>query len=284
MRTILLPFTVLLISFTAIGQTSNSEVSGDTLTEHYYYKNGSLEMIRRYIKGRDMYSYQNFEWYYKNGNPRIIEYYNMDDDSSFHMSGRRNGSIEFLIKRVNGNFETVKENWRGELVERTYSHADSDSIFTEKYKRGELVETIRELSEPRDSGLDTVRHYQGDVGGNSAVILMETSTGFEYNVNGKRITKEEYQAYEAEYTKYEQSREPKHFYQEFTEDSVLVYEGVFRGGDLPCGGYNEYYNDGTIKTRGWYNEAGERTGAWQYYTREGQFIHSEFYKNGKLAE
>lgn len=283
MRTLLLLYMILISGFTIAGQTSDSEVNGDTLTERYYYKNGSLEMVKRSIKGRDRNSYINVQWYYKNGNPRTIDYYNGEWDSSFYLSGRRNGSIEFRIKRVNGNFEKIQENRKGELVERTYSFSDSDSIFLEKYKDGKLIETIGELSIPKDSGLDTVRYYRGAVGDNSAVIVMETPDGMEYLVNDRKMTEEEYRAYEVEYSEYWRRREPKHFYQEFTADSLLVHEGVFTE-DLPCGEYREYYESGTIKIRGWYDMDGERTGTWHYYNPDGQFIHSEYYENGNLEE
>jgi uncharacterized protein len=98
------------------------------------------------------------------------------------------------------------------------------------------------------------------------------------------MNEREYLVYKEKYDLYIKSRTPKHFYKEYFADSILDYEGIFRGVDLPCGDYREYYPNGVVKVRGQYNNNGEKNRWWTYYNEQGLFYKKELYENGQLKQ
>jgi antitoxin component YwqK of YwqJK toxin-antitoxin module len=266
-----------------LAQIDTSYVVGDTmLVTKYYYRNGQVKMLDQEIKGRDMYSYNFSYLYYKNGNPKYCTYYDTHIDTDYYVAGRRNGSIELETTYARNHFTDTKQNRKGEVVEISHGFRSDTFYIEEKYKHGKLISSTAKPYLGRTSEIDTIVHYQGTVGDNSGVVITQKDGVTQYNVNGKIMTEAEYNSYQAEYDKYISSRQPKHFYKEYTADSILIYEGDYVGVDLPCGIYREYFPNGTVKVRGFYNSKGERTSVWSYYYETGILYNTESYTNGKL--
>ena len=267
-------------------QIDTSYVVGDTLIKMTYYKNGQLEHLSKYLKGRDMHSYNYSYWYYKNGNPKWLNYWDNFLDTSYYISKRKNGTVKFRDITNKDYFERIEQNTKGQLTVRTISYFKDTFSTEEKYKKGQIISTKREVKNQvqTSSKIDTVKYYQGQVGGSSMVVEMENNGIKEFTVNGTKISEAEYLVYKDKYEFYIKRRTPKHFYQEYSADSILDYEGIFKGVDLPCGVYREYYPNGVIKVRGQYNNKGEKNMWWTYYNEQGLINNKELFEDGLLKQ
>ena len=265
-------------------RNSLSYYTSDSILNNNYYRNGNLMNSELYLRGRDMFNYSNSLWYFKNGNPKWLNYSDSKQDTSYYLSGRRNGSIDFQNVYSNGNFVSIDQNRKGKLVERRSRKVNSDTTLLEKFKNGQLVQTKIKIYNSDNSKYnnkyDIIKYYQGQVGGNSGVIILEKEKSTEYFVNGKKMTELEYNEYQLEYDSLIKKRLATHYYIKYSKDSTLVYEGLFKNVDQACGTYKEYHSNGLLKTRGWYDKKGRKTSAWYYYNKEGELIFSEFYKKG----
>jgi hypothetical protein len=274
----------LLTSSFAISQVKNPIIIGDTLIYKYYFRNGNLYCMQKYIKGRDWYTYKFSLWNYRNGNPQWVTYYDTYLDTSYSLTGRRNGSIEVKTTASKKHWVEIKQRKNGEIYERSYGVYHDHFYHIETYKHGQVVSARIEIIKQLNAPIDTVLYYRGQIGGSSLVIELDSSGINKYNVNGVEMNEDEYKIYNEKYEFYIRRRTPKHYYKEYTADSVLVYEGVFKGVDLPCGEYIEYYETGIIKTRGYYNESGQMERWWSFYNEQGLFYKTELYKKGKLKQ
>jgi len=258
-------------------QNDTSFFSGDTLVEYFYFKNGNIRAIRKYEKGIRFYLYGFQASFYKNGRIKYLNYMPFAKDTAFYTSKRRNGTVKNQSVYYNGRNEDFKENRRGMLIEKSVSNANNDTIKTYAYKRGKLYATEKREIEKQ---YETVEYYRGQVGGNSAVVIINNGSGKKYIVNNKEMTAREYQNYDEVYQEHINKREAVHYYREFSKDSVLIYEGLFKNVDMPCGEYKEYNMNGTLKLRGRYNNEGKKDWLWIYCDNNGEFLGVEYYENG----
>jgi antitoxin component YwqK of YwqJK toxin-antitoxin module len=270
-------------------RTSLTYYSADTLIEHSYYSNGNLMYNKLNLRGRDMFSYTNSYWYFKNGNPKWFNYHDSRQDTSYYLSGRKNGSIDFQDISSNGKYERIRQNRKGELTERSFRNTKSEPLKIQYFKNGKLIKTETPL--PKNDTTKyigkyiRVTYYQGQqVGGNSMVIIFENEGETEYNVNGDKLSELEYLEYKQKYSAFIDSRQPVHHYQEYSQDSILLFEGLFKKVDLPCGIYRSYYPNGAIKIRGWYDKKGRKSGVWYFYNDKGELLYTEYYKRGNKTK
>jgi len=263
--------------------------SGDTVIFHRYFPNGNLWIEERVIKGRDYYySYRFQETYDINGTLTFYEYFdiNIPQWDLYLKSIRKNGTVKYISEPASYGNKKTYNNRKGELKRIRKTYYGEQYKIIEKYKNGVLQKTKKRYYKvkPLKAKYKTIKHHEGQIGDNLEVIIISKENGDEYHVNGKLLTEDEYLNYEKEYNTYLKSRRRKHKYQEYTSDSILIYEGIFKKIDLPCGYYWDYHLNGNIRIRGNYNKNGKEDGEWHYYNEEGQNINRETYKNGKLIK
>jgi hypothetical protein len=177
-------------------------------------------------------------------------------------------------------------NRRGELTKTLLNQKSADDIKIQKFRNGKLKKTIYNPKKNNTASFigkyPIVKHYMGQIGDNLMVLEIETEDSTIYNVNGVKMGKVEYSEYMEAYNAHIKSRRRAHFYQEFTSDSVLIYEGLFRKVDLPCGNYKSYYADGvTIEVLGYYDRRGQMHGIWRYFDESGLMNERIWYRHGK---
>jgi len=136
--------------------------------------------------------------------------------------------------------------------------------------------------------LDTLYTYNVD--------LYETTTpfGIKYTVNGKEITKKQYDKYR-QYWRAIDACTPC-LLRTFDMNDKIMYE-AYQYVDCLCGQYTEFYKDGSIKTEGqfmknpdnnWQNFNAQqfcnrKTGIWKYFYSNGTVEKIEEYLNGVLV-
>src|SRR5690606_12870355 len=126
---------------------------------------------------KDMYSFESSKWYYNNGNPRTIIYYDSNKDTMFYLSGRKNGTVNFKSIRSNNTYQNTSYNKKGELIKKITKENNNDSLRKETFKNGELIETefmsLKQKSRSYLSKYDTVKYYQGQVGRWSGIVIID---------------------------------------------------------------------------------------------------------------
>lgn len=137
--TVILTLTGLLFSCGLYSQTDTSFVVGDTMIEKSFYKNGQLAHLVKFVKGRDIHSYHFSFWYYDNGNPKWLTYWDTFIDSSFYISGRKNGSIKRKDINSKHNWENIEQNKSSVIIKRSYGQRNDTFYVDETYKHGQLV-------------------------------------------------------------------------------------------------------------------------------------------------
>tara|TARA_R110002096_G_scaffold132768_3_gene283325 strand:- start:117012 stop:118181 length:1170 start_codon:yes stop_codon:yes gene_type:complete len=269
-------------------RTSLTNYSADTLIKHSYYSNGNLKSKELKLRGRDIFSYTNSYWYFKNGKPKWFSYHDSRKDSSYYLSGRKNGSIDFQDISSNGKYERIRQNRKGELTERSFRNSKTEPLKIQYFKDNKLIKT--ETQAPKNDTsqymgkYSRVTFYQGQVGGNSKVLIIENEGQTEYTVNGAKLSALEYLDYKQKYNALLDNRKAVHYYKEYSKDSVLLFEGLFEKGDLPCGIYKSYYWNGEVKARGCYDKKGRKSGLWYFYNDKGELQYTEYYKKGNKNE
>ncbi|WP_417592238.1 toxin-antitoxin system YwqK family antitoxin [Owenweeksia hongkongensis] len=285
MRFVIFLIIILSNTLSLCGQWDTSFTRGDTLTGRNYFHNGQLKYERMLINGRDFHSFLSSKLYFRNGNPRYLKHWDAKLDTSFSLNGNRNGSLSYKsYSSKNHNLEFQYDR-KGLLIE-IYKRSD-DCVIIQSYEKGKLVSEETHPYQKPDKYLGTypiIKHYEGQVGGTSAVIAVQKGTTTEYTVNGKKMTESDYLKYEEEYESYIASRRVVHLYQEYSRDSVLISEGLYKG-DQHCGNFKEYHSDGKIvMLRGDYNNLGQKNGTWCLYDEDGLLIKRTTYNNGKIDE
>jgi hypothetical protein len=211
-----------------------------------------------------------------------------DKDTSYFISMRKNRTIVLQDIPIKGYYESIKQNNSVNLNEKILLKNEPDSFKVETYKHGKLIkkEFKHVIQKPNSfpDKYDTIKYYEGQIGGNSAVIIIDNGFKKEHNVNGKIVSETEYLKYKNEYDKHIERRRKVHYYQKYTNDSMLVYEGLFKNVDLICGIFIDYYPDGKLKTIEYYNIMGLREGLWHHYNQYGQLIQLDYYENGEKKE
>ncbi|RYD80579.1 MAG: hypothetical protein EOP53_07835 [Sphingobacteriales bacterium] len=275
---------VVLASFCAYSQKDTSYKNGDTLISKYYYKNGNISYLSKQIKGRDHYSFDHSFSYFKNGSPMFLTYYDYDSlhDTSYSYVGRRNGTpkrISISTKKVNQQTEYTRQ---GEAVRRTVNRFNGSYyiVYLKNHIGWDSTTVFFKETPQKHRSLDTVKYYGGLIGSNLGVVELNINGSIKYLVNSIEMNESEYKTFIAKYDSFMQRREPKHFYKEYTPDSVLVYEGVFKGVDLPCGQLTYYYPNGKVQVYEYFDKKGRKTYLWSYYREDGYFLGSEYYWKG----
>ncbi|MFT5600038.1 MAG: hypothetical protein ACI9N1_000270 [Flavobacteriales bacterium] len=277
------------IWYTKSGKRTRLEFQNeDTFYESEYYANGKLSYEQKFLRGRDQSSYYNRNLYYKNGNPLSLDFRDKDLDSSHYEDGRRNGTTESEEIYSSEYSKYSVESKNGKTLDISTRYIGSDSIFEEKYENNILIEAKIKMTYP-DSGLylnkyKKVIHYQGQVGDNTGVLVLNKEGVNYYQVNGVEMTEEEYQNYLQQYNEYLSKRQETHFYKEYSADSIPFYEGLFKNVDQHCGSYVQYHSNGKPHIYGFYDKKGRMSKSWMYFDEQGEILKSEYYKKGVKRE
>lgn len=275
---------IIFISFQSFSQKDTIIYSGDTVNIYYYYSNGNIRQFEKQIKGRDWLSYRNFTYYFENGKVEWSNYYDSKIDSSFSIKYHKNGMIKYFSYDSKRHWETVEYDKKGIIKKKTYRNIDLNENYyiIDHYKKGAKKNTIEKYyKHSKKKILDTIKYYQNDTIKNQQVIIvLETNIDSSYTVNNLKLSKAEYALAKNKYDKYSLSRSKKHWYQEYTSDSILVLEGLFSDFDKCIGVYKEYYPDGVVKIRGYYDKKGRKDGTWRFFMNDGRYYMKAFYVRG----
>ena len=234
-----------------------------------YYKNGQLSNEAYYnmgkIIGKESYFHQNgnisTEYYYRNGkidslaifyhgnkNPSsIIEVKNEvrhGNFKSFHLNNNINSEGKYINNLPVGNWKWYYET--GELMtEGNYNEEGNLEGKLIRYKK--------------NGNLEQTEFYEnGELNG---VVT-------EFDENGNAYAK----------LKFKKDIIEEYIYYNPNDSNVIFSQGKMKNKVL---GIKSYYPDGKLKSIGTYNNK-NRTGLWQYYSKNEFIYYSETYENGEL--
>lgn len=277
-------FILLIFSVNSFSQKDTTFYSGDTAKIYDYYANGNIWKFEKRIKGRDWLSYENFTYYFENGNVEWSSFYDSKIDSSYKIEYYKNGNIKYKSLGSNSIWKRIYYNKKG-IVKEIHSNDGLNKNYynIDFYKKGEKIKTRKEYySSSNKKLLDTIVYYQNDTIKNQQIFIeLETDIDTSYTVNNLEFSKTEYDYVKNKYDKYLLSRSKKHWYQEYTSDSILILEGLFSDLDKCIGVFKEYYLDGVVKVRGTYDKNGRKDGMWTYYRNDGRYYMKVFYIKGE---
>ena len=253
----------------------------DSLFQKYYYKNGKPWSIEIHMRGKNRYSYENQIWYHKNGEIRSNSFYDKNLDSSYHYITRKNGTVVSEQIFTKNRKVNISEDKNGKTLTKWIHNIGTDSSTTEIYQEGVLVSsTMNKIQQPSQtvSSIPVIVNYDDKFGEVLAVIIVNDK----YTVNNQEMTKSEYEILKVEYDLLMKNREQLHLYKQYSSDSLLIYEGLFKEGDLPCGFYKSYYTNGNLKISGRFDKKGRKTSVWYYYDEKVLHLRTEIYNKGEV--
>lgn len=232
----------------------------DTIIEKAYYQNGNLLFENLFLRDKSLFSYANSRFYHKNGSTNTVDFYNSSMDTTYYVARRKNGTIQFQDIVSNGNLIRIEQNKNGDVTARRTVQFNSDTLHIEKFKNGQL------------SKVNSFYYNQ-----NINKYFLAPDKVVNYQLSSEKNKKVNYKN---NHKISEKVQQKKHWYQEFSSDSLLLYEGVFKKMNLPCGAYRANYATGMLKLTGTFDKKGRKSGFWNYYNKAGELEYSEYYEKG----
>jgi len=269
---------------------------------HYYYLNGKIFSTFVYTNGKQDGVYTFWDksgtmtecGQFIDGKEDGIEYtwwnYNTLRSKTYRRNDKMEGEDTYYYP--NGNLQ-IRSNYSNDKLdgERKEYYQNGKLQSVEYYQKGFEIGIGREYYQ--NGGLQRVRSYPKNIGPKEQSILKADKymlrTSFPVGVwltydSLHHITSRTY--YDENYN----LRERKQYY----TNGQMQFDTHFRGRvpymcsrnqgyDVKHGKFEEFFQDGTLKTLGYYND-NERNGEWKAFDNHGKVCNIEYYNKGTLIK
>jgi len=253
MKTIITIF-FFIISIQAFAQTEAPIFIPDTIVHIEYYKSNQVKIYDARIEGVPSNQYSLKRWYTRAGKTILYDSIDAAKNIIYIAVFRKDGTPISELRETKTNYTVTYSNRNSQVTDIYSGVLNERRTKWEVYENGvKLRDTIYDRYSNAD--LDTLKYYE-------EVVVKGKKTTIRQNMSrDSKITLE------------------NHIRMIYSQDSVLLNEGLYNFRVKNCGYFIEYYPSGAILNIGEFDKRGYKNYDWFYFDESGNVTKRErFYK------
>lgn len=230
----------------------------DTIEHIEYYKSGQVKIYDASIEGVPAIQYSLKRWYNRAGKTLLYDSIDAAKNIIFIAVYRKDGTPFSELQETKTNYKVTYRNRNSQITDIYSGVLNERRTHWEVFDNGiKVKDTIYDRYS--NSKLDTLKYFQ------------------EIVVKGKKTTIRQNLSHDSKITL------ENHIRMLYTQDSVLINEGLYNFRVKNCGYFIEYYPNGAIQNIGEFDKRGYKNNDWFYFDEAGNVTKRErFYKGTNI--